>query len=382
MTTKKLSSFNATRGTISNQNVVNKENVYAYKSLSKSKDPNSGGIIVRANGYVYHVFKQSGVFTWNDDTKPVDILLVGGGGSGGSSVYGGSGGGGAGGVQYLSQKFLKNGQYAVAIGAGGIDNKGSNTTFNDYTALGGGQGGTAGWGLTVSGQSGYGGSGGGGANHGGANSANMSYINQPNEDTTGSWTSTDFPWLTTMWSPTALGLQPRSRYGGKGNRGGAANNGGWRITTNTWVLFRSGSAGGGGAGDVGANALYHTGTRTTTTGAGGTGTSDYSSLLLDIDSLDIGDNVSGIRYIAGGGGGGLHPYSINVITNGTIVGMFGTIPAAAYGGGGRGGQSFYIQNTAGKANSGGGGGGGSGVDMWAAAGGSGVAIIRYSEKVY
>ena len=77
-----------------------------------------------------------------------------------------------------------------------------------------------------------------------------------------------------------------------------------------------------------------------------------------LTTLSLGHVVSGARYFAGGGAG-------EAYTNG-----------AGTGGAGGGGNAA----TAGTANTGGGGGGGSngGTNRTAAAGGSGLVIIRYA----
>ena len=261
-------------------------------------DPKAlGGDIIQTDGtYWYHAFLSSGTFT---PKTPIscDVLVVAGGGAGGTS-YGG--GGGAGGVIYFAGQSLTNGtSYTSTIGAGGtglatgaLGNNGNDSYFASLThALGGGGGG--GNPTNLNGSSG--GSGGGGSKSSG-----------------------------TGGSSTQTGAGATAYYGNAGGSGSGANT----------------SSGGGGAGAAG------TGTTGTIGGNGGNGTTAFSSWL---SATNLGQNVSGTYYIAGGGAG-----------NGTGGGG-----AGGYGGG----SGTYA--TPATVNTGGGGTDGN------SNGGSGVIIVRY-----
>ena len=96
--------------------------------------------------YKVHTFLDDGTFTVTTEGS-IDALLVGGGG--GSGTYGGGGGGGC--VIHVQAKPLSVGTYSVVVGDGGSgraytiaatsSHDGGSTTFNGYTATGGGAGG-------------------------------------------------------------------------------------------------------------------------------------------------------------------------------------------------------------------------------------------------
>ncbi|MFA6329305.1 MAG: tail fiber domain-containing protein [Candidatus Micrarchaeia archaeon] len=109
--------------------------------------------VVNNTTYRVHVFTAVGTsaFTPPSGVTSVECLIVAGGG-GGASWYGG--GGGAGGLIYNSSSFVTAGtSYPVVVGAGGagrpatvaefnandaFGSKGSNSSFNSQTAIGGG----------------------------------------------------------------------------------------------------------------------------------------------------------------------------------------------------------------------------------------------------
>lgn len=108
----------------------------------------TGGTVVTSGGYVYHTFTTSGNLTVANQSKTVEILMIGGGGSGGNTAgfspfgnrYGAGGGGGAGQVKLVSSKTLTPNTYAVVVGAGGAGappTNGSETTVAGETATGG-----------------------------------------------------------------------------------------------------------------------------------------------------------------------------------------------------------------------------------------------------
>lgn len=329
--------------------------LYGVKNAAKTASNSikaTGGNIVFDGTYVYHVFNATGTFT-PTQSLTADALIVAGGGGGG---YGsGGGGGGAGGVVYATNQSLSySTSYAVTIGGGGtggIDNSstistsGSNSAFSSLIAIGGGFGGNEGNGFpsrSIGGTGGSGGGGGDGANNG---TPPQSY-----------------------YAGAAATQTSGTGYTGYGNAGGNANYGGGQY------------AGGGGGGAGGAGATSSTGA-----GVGGVGTSAFSALL---SAVSHGVNVSGVRYIAGGGAGAYQNDSSN--TNPGIA-------QGGYGGGGNGGMDLATNSnntiaTDGLAYTGGGGGGG--TNGWASggagtatsptshsgiggAGGSGLVIVRY-----
>jgi len=260
----------------------------------------------------------SGTFVVNSGTCEVEVLVVAGGGGGGYGGAANAGGGGAGGLLYDSTYALTAQSYSVAVGAGGAKGntnpnesgrQGVNSSFDTLVAIGGGGG--AGYRPAVGSVYTYinGGSGGGQIQYSG------------------------------------LLLSGGTANGGQGFGGGS-------ISSTAQIS----GAGGGGAGAVGNPASG------AIAGNGGAGTSLYSNLLL---AANAGVDVSGIRWIAGGGGGSTHG-----------SGSGGQTP----GGLGGGGKGTYVPGalagTAGTDNTGGGGGAG-GEGYTAGAGGSGVVIVKY-----
>jgi hypothetical protein len=278
----------------------------------------TGGTVVSAGGFTYHVFTSSGNFTVTA-SGTVNYLFVGGGGGGGDRH---GGGGGAGGV--VTGTFsVSQTTYTVTVGAGGIAGnyesnnstprgagiKGGDTTISGWnTANGGGGGGT--YDGNPTGTVGSGGGGGGNSLPGVAGTA------------------------------------------GQGNAGGAGSS--------------SGPGGGGGGGAGGAGVAANTST-------GGIGTTAHSATLLAVGygttfAIATSPNTvisGGVAYIAGGGGG----------ASGSSPGPGGS---GGLGGGGRGDwdDSFI---SAGTPNTGGGGGGSrsNNVGTTGRDGGSGLVIIWY-----
>ena len=260
--------------------------------------------------------------TWPVSPLLVEYLVVAGGGAGGygnSSIGGGGGGAGGyrssvsgessggGGSAESAYSITAGSTITVTVGAGaasqtsgsGLPSVGSNSVFGTVTSLGGGSGNHYSYNNQVGNYGPTGGSGGGSARR--ANTYGLGTANQ-------------------------------------GYRGGTQDN------------VNDGS-GGGGAGQVGFNALVDV-----YAGNGGNG----------VSSSITGSAVTR----AGGGGGGARE-------NATIPGSGGS------GGGGNGGQSSSVGTgtapTAGSANTGGGGGGGGGYGNNSGAGGSGIVIIRYPD---
>jgi len=276
--------------------------VYGVKSMKKAIGNSikaTGGAISFDGTYVYHNFNSSETFTPTSNLT-ADIVVVAGGGGGGNYS-----GGGAGGLLGFTSQYVTSIPYTVTIGSGGVSGtlntpggtNGSDSQFGSLTLVKGGGGGAASSNNT-NGSSG--GSGGGGS---------------PSYNGFG-WSSG----ISTGGSATS----------GQGNNGGS----GTSYTTNPSGIS---GGGGGGAGAVGGNASTNIG------GNGGIGSSTYSS-------WGFGEQVGGIRYLAGGGAG---------LSNGGTNGTRGS------GGGGA------VAGTGGMANTGGGAG------AQGNNGGSGIVIIRY-----
>ena len=110
----------------------------------------TGGTITHDGMYTIHTFTSNGTFT-PSLSMSVSALVVGGGGGGGSLNYNASGGGGGGGVVYDSAHPVTAQAYSIVVGAGGVGvkdaegNDGEDSTFDDKTAYGGGNGGY--WGV-------------------------------------------------------------------------------------------------------------------------------------------------------------------------------------------------------------------------------------------
>ncbi len=259
--------------------------------VSNSSITATGGTITEVDGYRIHTFTSNGTFTI-DVTTNVEVLVVAGGGGAGAMHQGS--GGGAGGLIYNSA-YSASGNITVTVGAGGAGStaqtenqtSGNNSVFGTLTAIGGGRGGAENTDPYI------GGSGGGGSHY--------------------------------------------YHYAGAAGTSGQGNAGG---TVTGYNIAPFSSAGGGGAGGVGANVAINA----ATPGAGGTG-AVYS--------------ISGSPITYAGGGAGSNRNSV-----------------VASGGSGGGGNSH--QN--GSPNTGGGGGGGNGTNI-GGAGGSGIVIIRYPSPV-
>ena len=132
----------------------------------------TGGTVTESGIRAIHTFTEDGSLVVAHDTL-VNVLVVGGGGAGGQGSNGGGGGGGQ--VIYRENVLLAAGTYPVVIGAGGqpydvetgkswsqtasitttaladaTKAYGGTTTFADFTAYGGGMGGTGGgWSMTI-----------------------------------------------------------------------------------------------------------------------------------------------------------------------------------------------------------------------------------------
>ena len=344
---------------------------FIYKA---NKFVGTGGILITAGPYNYHVFTKNDSIKYNT-TGQIDYLIIGGGGSGGN-VHGGGGGAGRvisgtidvtgisypivvgnGGIQPIMDSTtigydrpvtidvigynipvtidVIGKSYPIVVGNGGIqpimnstqDCKGQDSSAFGVNAEGGGYGGGAGTGPASSG-----GSGGGGAG----------YITGNNKPVING------------------GIANGSN--GLGNKGGDGNA----------DLIAGGGGGGGGSNSSGENGLLNRGDLTAQGGKGGLGTNKYSEWLNVIKNNmpQTWKDAIGIGYIAAGGGGGSWATEIQLGGNG---------------GGGNGGSwqgsgsnvKLNIDPTKGVQNTGSGGGGGGSNNRLGAPGGSGLVIIRY-----
>jgi len=253
--------------------------------------------------------------TFNEN-ELFDILVVGGGGGGG---YNAGGGGGAGGLVYGSNIILDHTNvHNIKVGKGGIvevsSTNGSDTTFGNIIAMGGG-GGVDNYGVGNIGGSG------GGSSAGDTATANS---------VGGSKAQID---------KFIIGDKILIGYGNDGGIGRTEELGGSRRS----------AGGGGGAGSSGkTSGNYETddgqSSRIDYGGDGGVGRQ------YDITGIDI--------YYAGGGGGGIYNSSVS-----------GTPGNGGLGGGGNGGQP-NSSGTDGVDGTGSGGGGNGGN------GGSGIVILK------
>jgi len=282
--------------------------------------------------YVSHTFLSSGTFTLNSN-KTVDVLLVGGGGAGAAHTTvssTGGGGGGAGGFRTI-QMSLTAGSFAATVGGGGsagtsadpggvLSSNGGNTTFNSYSAQGGGRG-DARTGQNGS-RVGDGGSGGGAGYDyptivGSGNTPSTS-PSQGNNGGQGFGVSPNSP----SEYPSLTG------FAGGGGGGASATGGNWR---------NDGTNVGGGNGGAGSQNNYRTGSN---------------------------------QYYAAGGGGGSGG------GNGTFNNVGGT-GGSSIGGNGAGDTTAPTSPTQ-NTGSGGGGCGGATNLYNPTAGADGIIVIRYA----
>lgn len=280
--------------------------LYGIKDVTKAAKA-TGGTITSDGAYIYHTFTASGNFTPTTALNAELLMVAGGGGSRGGSAQV-AGGGGAGGLLYVANSSFTAGTYPVVIGAGGSGANGSDSTINGFTAIGGG---ASGYSSSTAGAT----NGSSGGSGGGASSYNNT-----------------------------------SGTGGAGTAGQGFAGGGV-------VGGASYGDGGGGAGQVAPNG---------DPGVGGNGLSSYSAWCA---GANVGQDISGTYWLAGGGGGG----------GAGGPGPFGGIGGNGGGGtgGGYSGATGNVNPTSGLANTGGGGGGANTGYCTPGSGGSGVIIVRY-----
>jgi hypothetical protein len=301
----------------------------------------TGGTITCCGDYKIHTFTADGCFSVSNSGTPagsttVDYLVVAGGGAGGNN---GGGGGGGGGFRMSNSTSMPAPttsplasptglpvsiqSYPITVGGGGAGfpnappitiASGSSSIFSTITSAGGGGGGSN---SDCSGNAGGSGGSGGGA----AVCRGGSPTNGPGSGNT---------------PPTS---PPQGNNGGIGHSPYGPPYGG---------------GGGGGAGQAG--------NPSPASGDGGDGS--YVSPSFAVGGAGTTGPVCGVRYFAGGAGGGID-----------------TPGAAGSGGAGGGGAGSASPTgnpaTSGTTNTGGGGGGGGGTPAATGSGGSGIVIIRY-----
>jgi hypothetical protein len=302
----------------------------------------SGGTPSTCGDFKIHTFTGPGTFCVSAagnaaGNNQLEYIVVAGGGGGGSPQ--GGGGGGAGGFRFASPSLApltypgkplaapaaltaSVSSFPIVVGGGGAGTagpstrgvQGSTSSFSTISSAGGGGGGTGSPGVELLGGSGGSGGGGGGRNY-------------PNPNAGGAGN-------TPPVSPA---------QGTSGGRG--------RCTASP----PSNDRGGGGGGAISAG----------TAGAGDPGNAGPGGGGAGIPTAFGSNGVpcGSFRYYAGGGGGGLD-------------GGSGTRGAGGLGGGGDGSPGSPT-GAPGTVNTGGGGGGSGTASCTAAAGGSGIVIIRY-----
>lgn len=291
---------------------------YITNVMTRSGISATGGTIIQAAGFIYHLYTTSGTFSASVGSgRSVNYLVVGGGGGGGDRH---GGGGGAGGLLTGTFNLSLTTTYTVTVGGGGA---GGNYEGSVGTPRGAG---TKGGDSSISGVATAFGGGGGGTFDG---------------------------------SPT--GTVGSGGGGGGNNRAGIAGTAGQGNAGGSGL--NPGAGGGGGAGGTGANA---------NTSTGGIGTTLYSVHLLRVGygtsfaTSPQSPLSGGVAYIAGGGGGAADS---------------STAPLSRSGGLGGGGTGDWDNTviTAGTSNTGGGGGGtrSNTAASTGRAGGSGLVLIWY-----
>ena len=288
---------------------------FHHDTFANSGDPYGDGTLAGATANS-HVFTdtQTGTYDWGtltgntltstnttytwtppSEITGANVLMVAGGGGGGKNA---GAGGGAGGLLHHTNQSL-SGQKTIVVGAGGAggsgssttipSTNGSNTTFDTYTAIGGGRG------TDSNSTGGNGGSGGG----------------------------------------SAAGTPPQaggSGTPGQGNDGGRGMHAGG--------VERSG-AGGGGAGGVGQDSVSQT-----QGGAGGAGR-DMSltfGSVYGVSGYFAGGGGGAAHYTSTGGAGGSGGGGEGGSNSGTTVKLSDPDPGTRHtgGGGGAGGGGGFI----------------------------------------
>jgi hypothetical protein len=277
----------------------------------------TGGTVTTDGLYTIHTFTipQTGTdFALTGKGIDIDFLLVGGGGGGGGGCPGSTGGGGAGSVIYKTGIPITIGSYTVTIGAGAPSSPtsptpispGGSSTFNGYTAAGGGHGHADNY--TSTPVAGSGGGGNGSTNNltGGVTSGSTGHPGGIDV------VSPDTGWVNPGGDGTPYPAPP-SFYlsgggGGAGSAGGSADKSilaagaggdGARYTISGSTVYY-GAGGGGASGWEPANPVGNYGQLG---GQGGGGTGGRAPSNTPTSGLDA------TGYGSGGGGGGYQPGS-------------------------------------------------------------------------
>jgi len=300
---------------------------YYSGEVSVAGNATGGTITTYTSGSTYKVHTlTNGQDFVAPSSGTVDFLIVGGGGGGGW------GGGGAGGVVYGTSQSITAATYTAVVGSGGGSSGsstsctgivGDDSTFNSFTAKGGGAGGA----YAVTG--GIGGNGGGG----GMGNPTGALGGGENQDAYSGTTNV-----------TGYG-EVNTTYGGGGYNGGNGND--------------NGSQGGAGAG--GQAAWVPAANRTSdydwdTYAGGGPG------------GPGLSNSITGSAVFYAGGGGGAQ-------------GDYTTGGAGGSGGGGQGAVGGYT-SAGGDGTDGLGGGGGGGFYEPGGTGGNGTVIVSYVEDSF
>ncbi|QWD03200.1 filamentous hemagglutinin N-terminal domain-containing protein [Polynucleobacter paneuropaeus] len=326
---------------------------FAYALAGVLTSGNAGATPISIGGLQMGISYANGQYNITNSTlNAVSVFIVAGGGGGGI------GGGGGGGVNQVSTLLLPSTSYVAIVGAGGaalsgqnghspyvMGSNGSNSSFGNLIAIGGGAGGAY-------------------------------------QDAAGNCPNS-------CWQPGAAGGSGGggsidwNRQGGLGTSGQGNNGGGstlvwtYDASNNFQCCYAYWQAGGGGG--AGGSPVVPT----TATWPGQTGNNNPWNQPTVVSTGTAGNGGPGLAsyitgtltYYGGGGGGG---------KDGGWMGPNST-PGSALGGIGGGGNGGYGVNgnwqagpaTSGAPNTGGGGGGAvwwGGVD--AGAGGSGTVIVR------
>ena len=280
-----LTSGGAVNGT---PNAVTNDTTYSFTVKATDGVNNSfRNFSILVKSPIITTYSTVGSFLWTSpsDLNAVRVLVVAGGGGGGTWVASGGGAGGL--IHNTNYSILPSTQYSLAVGDGGVGainvgnmsfdtggsrraQNGSNSSFHNLTAIGGGKGGS--WTNDVPAS---GGSGGGASNNptspAGSGTSGQGY---PGGNYGGS------------------GNYPTGGGGGAGGAGGNGQNG------------EPGRPGDGGIGleiNITGTSLYY---------AGGGGGGDHDEGFTTSGGLGGGGNGSGINGsngtngLGGGGGGG------------------------------------------------------------------------------
>lgn len=240
----------------------------------------TGGTLTTDGDYNIHTFYSNGTFT-PDSYINIWAFLVGGGGAGGYSNS--AGGGGGGGLVSIPSYNLTSQAYPVVVGEGGlitanfqIGENGTESTFNNLTALGGGSGGN--W----NGNDGLDGGNGGG---GGKLVNGLSLLGQGNDGGVGADGAANSDGGGGGGGHGEVGAAGTTSVGGKGGNGSIYNISG----TNQWY------AGGGGGGRFSGSAGIG--------GEGGGGDGDTSATNGENGTANTGGGGGGSGFQRGGNGG-------------------------------------------------------------------------------